>query len=146
MPNQSCWYLNPDILWEPLNKAVNEEVSSLNPSHSRPPHILTSGPHLFCRPLSCSVGGHSQLLASFPAPCWQCYCSQGTCAARPGCVPTAGYRTKRHQPPDSKSLLACCEEVVPPSHHWCRTGSAEMVFGPRYGGTGCFRNGEGQSS
>lgn len=44
MPNQNCWYLTPDILQEPLNKAVNEEVSSLNPSDSHPPHILTSGP------------------------------------------------------------------------------------------------------
>lgn len=88
-PNESCWYLNPERdSREPLNKAVNEEVSSLNLFGSPSPHpnILTSGPPLL-QTLPSSEGGQSQPLASFPAPCRQCCCSQGTCTARPGCAP-----------------------------------------------------------
>lgn len=47
-PNESCWYLNPERhSREPLNKAVNEEVSSLNlfgspPSPPQYPHLRAS--------------------------------------------------------------------------------------------------------
>lgn len=68
------------ILQEPLNKAVNEEVSSLYPSGSHPPPKY---PHLrasFFQTPPCSEGGPSQLP-------WHCCCSQDTRTARLGCVP-----------------------------------------------------------
>lgn len=98
-----------DILREPLNEAVNKEVSSLNLSDRPPQNSLTSGPP-FCKPLPGSDSGHSQLLASSPAPCWPCCCSQGTCTARPSWAP--------HTWVQNQALPASCSQSTLCSLLW----------------------------
>lgn len=91
-----------------LNEAVNEEVSSVNPSGSPPPapppHVLTSGPPYPQTP-PLLQGPSRQLPASPPAPCRQRCGSQGACTARPGCAPTPGCGTKRDQPPAPRACV-----------------------------------------
>lgn len=133
-PNESCWYLNPERhSREPLNKAVNEEVSSLNLFGSPPPP--PQYPHLRASSFANTplLGGWTEPSPGFLSS------SLSAVLLLPGhlhseawlCPHSPGYRTKHHQLPGSKSLLACSlfsslgwsvsslglEEVAPPSHH-----------------------------
>lgn len=154
-----CWSLHPqlellvlesrDLLREPLNEAVNEEVSSLNLSgrSSSPQGLLFWNPSSAPRMDTGSSWPPLQLFAGRVA-------ASGASAQQGLAVSsTPGYRNKHRQPPGSKSLPAGtffvlgfgaeCPLARPrgsgaPPHRCCWARGGLAVSGTQRGPSGCW--------
>lgn len=143
-----------DILREPLNEAVNKEVSSLN-LFDRPPKTASPQGLLFANP---SLAPTVDTASSWPPPQLPvgCVAAPRAPAQRgPAGPPTPGYRTKHCQPPAPRARsvlffgMGCAlslgpeEGALPLLTSDARLVGQKWCLAQDWGRTGCFRSGEG---